>query len=124
MSEEFEYRYSAKEQEELNAIRAKYQPSEETKMDRLRRLDAAASRPGLIISLALGLAGTLVLGSGMSMVFVGGQEYLLPGIITGLVGLVGVCAAYPVHKKITAIQRAKIAPEILRLTEEIQRGER
>ena len=37
---EFEYTYSAPEQEEIRKIREKYLPKEETSMDRLRRLVA------------------------------------------------------------------------------------
>lgn len=123
MSQEFEYHYSAKEQKELEAIRAKYQPKRESKMDQLRRLDASASRPGLIVSLALGIVGTLVLGSGMSLIFLCGEEWFFHGVALGFVGMIGVCIAYPVNQKITKHQRTKIAPEVLRLTEEIERGE-
>lgn len=123
MNQEFEYHYSAKEQKELETIRAKYQPKGESKMDQLRRLDASASRPGLIVSLALGIVGTLVLGSGMSLIFLCGEEWFFPGVALGFTGMIGVCIAYPVHQKITRRQRAKIAPEVLRLTEEIERGE-
>ena len=35
--ETFEYRYSAKQQEEIEAIRRKYLPKEEDKMEQLRQ---------------------------------------------------------------------------------------
>ena len=36
--ETFEYRYSAKQQEEIEAIRRKYLPKEEDKMEQLRQM--------------------------------------------------------------------------------------
>lgn len=124
MSEEFAYHYSAKEQKELEAIRAKYQPKTESKMDQLRRLDASASRPGTIVALVLGIVGMLVLGSGMSLIFLCEDDWFFVGLVLGLVGMFGVCIAYPVYQKITQKQRARLAPEILRLTDEIEREQR
>ena len=42
-SEVFEYTYSAPEKSEVARIREKYLPKEETKLDRLRALDALVS---------------------------------------------------------------------------------
>ena len=68
--ESFSYTYSAKEQEEIMAIRKKYAAPEETedKMALLRRLDAAVTKKATIISLVLGIIGALVMGTGMSLV--------------------------------------------------------
>ena len=43
------------------------------------------------------------------------------GIILGVLGIAVLAAAYPVFNRITKKQKEKIAPEILRLTEEIER---
>ena len=40
------------------------------------------------------------------------------GIIVGIIGIAGVCVAYPVYKKVLIKERAKIAPRILALTDE------
>lgn len=50
--ETFTYTYSAVQQEEIKRIRAKYVPSAQTedKMERLRRLDREATKPGRIAS--------------------------------------------------------------------------
>jgi len=45
----------------------------------------------------------------------------IPGIIIGVVGIVGICAAYPLYQCVTKRRRDKLAPEILRLTEELIR---
>ena len=47
----FEYTYSAKQQEEIAAIKKKYMPVEEDKMETLRRLDKSVERPGTILSI-------------------------------------------------------------------------
>ena len=43
------------------------------------------------------------------------------GIFFGVLGIAVLAAAYPVFNRITKKQKEKIAPEILRLTEEIER---
>ena len=66
-NEKFEYTYSAKQQAELENIRKKYLPQGETKMDRLRRLDRGVTRPGTMISIIIGVVGTLIMGFGMCL---------------------------------------------------------
>lgn len=116
-NEKFEYTYSAKQQAELENIRKKYLPHEETKMERLRRLDESVTRPGTTVSIITGVIGTLIMGFGMCCVME--WSMFIPGIIIGVVGMLILAAAYPLYNKITQKQREKIAPEILRLTEEI-----
>lgn len=118
-NEKFEYTYSAKQQAELETIRKKYLPEEETKMDKLRRLDKSVTRQGTLISIIVGTFGTLIMGIGMCMCLEW-QQFVL-GIILGILGIAILAAAYPVFNKITQEQKEKIAPEILRLTEEIER---
>lgn len=118
-NEKFEYTYSAKQQAELETIRKKYLPEEETKMDKLRRLDKSVTRQGTIISIIIGIAGTLIMGLGMCMCLEW-QQFVL-GIILGILGIAILAAAYPVFNKVTQKQKEKIAPEILKLTEEIER---
>lgn len=119
--EVFSYRYSAKEQEELRRIRQKYMPEEADKMTRLKRLDASVTRKGEAVSLIVGIVGTLVLGVGMCCCMVWGGALFVPGILIGLVGIAGVTAAYPLYSRITKRERQRIAPEILRLTEELMK---
>ena len=112
----FSFTYSAKQQEE---VRQKYQPAQPDKMEQLRRLDESATRPGMIVGLSMGTVGTLVLGLGMSCAMVWAGELFLPGIVIGLAGIAMVALAYPLYLAITRRQRKKIAPEILRLSDEL-----
>lgn len=118
-NEGFEFTYSAPEQEEIRRIREKYLPREvrESKMDQLRRLDENVTKKGTWVAIFLGTISALVLGLGMSLCLVWYQ--MLPGIVIGLVGMIGVAAAYPVYAWITERERKRIAPEILRLSEEL-----
>ena len=119
--ETFNYTYSAKEQEEIKAIRKKYAVQEKTedKMEQLRRLDRSVTEKGTVISIVLGVLGTLILGLGMSCALVWQGTMFLPGIIIGLAGIGILASAYPVYNHVTRKERERIAPEILRLTDEL-----
>lgn len=119
--ETFEYTYSANEQEEVRRIREKYLPPEErvTKMEQLRKLDASVTRKGTIAAIAVGTVFTLIMGIGMCCCMVWTSELMIPGIIIGLIGMVGAGLAYPLYNHITRKERERLAPQILKLTEEL-----
>lgn len=121
--ETFQYTYSAPDQSEVKKIREKYLPKEMTKMDQLRALDANVTKRGNAISIVHGTLYTLLLGLGMSCCMVWAGTWFLPGIVIGCVGLAGVAATYPIYSHIVKQDKAKLAPEILRLTEELIVGE-
>ncbi len=118
-TEIFEYTYSAAQQEEVKKIREKYisAPKEEDKLETLRRLDASVTKKGTILSLILGIVGTLIFGTGMCCCLLWSMFVL--GVFVGLVGLVGVSMAYPVYSHITKKEKERLAPEILRLSDEL-----
>lgn len=129
--ETFHYTYSAKEQEEIKAIREKYvAPAQiEDKMTQLRRLDATVTQKATSVSLVFGVIGALILGTGMSLAMTdigkvigltGGMAMII-GIIAGMIGIVLVGIAYPVYNRIAKKERERIAPEIIRLTEELMK---
>jgi hypothetical protein len=125
----FSYTYSAQEQTEIRKIREKYtpQPNEVDKMERLRQLDARVTRKAQIVSLTLGVIGILILGFGMSLIMSDLSEVLgiyqdyamLVGILIGIVGGALAGIAYPIYNFTVQHERKKIAPEILRLTDEL-----
>lgn len=117
-NESFTYTYSAKNQEEVKAIRQKYIPREEDKMEQLRRLDQSATKQGTIVSIIVGVIGTLVMGTGMSLCMVW-TDYFVLGIIVGIVGMAGVALAFPLYTRITKKQREKLAPQIKALSDEL-----
>ena len=58
----FRYNYSATKNQEVESIRKKYMPHEESKLERLKKLDRRAQEAGMIESLCLGIIGVLVFG--------------------------------------------------------------
>ena len=127
----FQYTYSANEQAELKRIRDKYTaPTEvEDKMTRLRRLDASVTNTAQAVALVLGVIGTLILGFGMSLVMtelaeslgLSGDAAMVIGIIIGIFGGILASLAYPIYNAIVKAKRKKIAPEIIRLTDELMK---
>lgn len=115
----FYYTYSASQKEEVKKIRKKYMPREMDKMEQLRRLDASATKKGTVIALIIGIAGSLILGVGMCMTMVWSDSLFVPGIVIGLAGIILIVSAYPIYAQVTKKQREKIAPEIIRLTDEL-----
>ena len=123
-NQSFEYTYSAQQQQEVEEIRKAYLPKEEDKMAELRKLHAIPTQKAQAASLAVGVIGALILGTGMSLCmtelsgFLGGTAMFI-GIPVGIAGMVLAALAYPVHNRVLKKEREKIAPEILKLTEEL-----
>ena len=127
----FSYTYSAREQAELKRIRAKYTPPTQTedKMARLRRLDASVTQSAQCVALVFGIIGALILGFGMSLcmsdlpIMLGWHKVaaMILGILFGVVGGVLVGLAYPMYNLIVKRKREKLAPEIIRLTDELMK---
>ena len=118
----FEYTYSASQQEEIKKIRDKFmiKTQVESKIEQLQKLDKKAENSGLIISIGLGIIGTLIFGTGMSLVLVW-TKFIL-GIVTVVVGIIMLSMAYPSYKYITKKQRQKVTPQVLKLIEELEQG--
>jgi uncharacterized membrane protein YccF (DUF307 family) len=120
----FSFTYSAQQQKEVEAIRKQYLPQETDKMDQLRKLHAIPTQKARAASLTVGIIGALIMGTGMSLAMteIGaalGSLAMILGIAVGLVGMVLVALAYPLYNRVLKKQREKIAPEILRLSDEL-----
>lgn len=124
--ETFKMTYSAKQQEEIAAIRQKYAPKEPDKMEQLRVLDASVGKKATAVSINVGIIGTLVMGLGMSLTMsefgeIIGSLAMPVGIVLGVVGMAVLACAYPLYNRTLKKEREKIAPEILRLTDELMK---
>ena len=127
----FSYTYSAKEQAELKKIREKYTPptEEEDKMVRLKRLDASVTKTAQAFALVFGVIGSLILGFGMSLCMTDfgkilgsySDSAMVVGIVVGVVGGVLASLAYPIYNAIVKAKRKQLAPEIIRLTDELMK---
>lgn len=117
--ETFTYTYSAKDQSEVQRIRQRYLPPEEDKMELLRRLDASVNQKGLAASLTVGVIGILILGIGMCCAMVWKGSWFIPGIVIGSIGIGIMALGNPLYRYFIKRERAKIAPKILKLSDEL-----
>lgn len=122
MDNKFTYSYSPKQQEEIRRIREKYLPGEPDELEQLRRLDRSVTRKATAGALMVGILGTLVLGLGMCCCLVWAERLFAAGIIIGILGIAGVVAAYPLYGAITKREKARLAPEILRLADKLSQS--
>ena len=120
----FEYTYSAQRQQEVEEIRKAYLPKEEDKMEKLRKLHSVPTQKAQSASIAVGVIGALILGTGMSLCMtelgaVLGNLAMVMGVIIGLAGIILVALAYPIYNRTLKKERERIASEILRMTDEL-----
>ena len=115
----FNYTYSAARNKEVESIRRKYMPHEESKLERLKKLDLQVQMAGTLESLCFGIVGALVFGIGMCFfldVFAGAAWITALLMVLGSVIMI---PAYPIYRRIARKTKKELTPEILRLSEEI-----
>jgi len=122
MAEKFEYKYSAPtqdERKEIDRIRRQYQPKDQTitKMDRLRYLDNKVKTIPLILSLSVGILGTLVFGLGLTFILEWSNIPL--GVVLMIIGAGIMGIAYLSYSISSKKLKAKYSEEILTLSEEL-----
>ena len=90
-------------------------------MEQLRRLDASAARTAAIAALMVGILSCLLFGIGMCCTMVWADRMFIPGIVIGVLGIAGMIAAYPLYTHTLKKRRKTLAPEIMRLTDELMK---
>ena len=126
----FNYTYSTKQRDEVRAIRKKYTPTEPEDVDNitlLRNIDSEVTRKATVRALTTGVIGALLMGTGMSMLMTdisskAGLDSgisLLIGIVIGMMGLIIMCVTYPLYNHILERERARVADEVIRLSDEL-----
>lgn len=123
-NETFNYTYSAKQQDEIKEIRKKYLPQTpptdyEAKLAQLRKLDASADQAGMVAALIVGIVGMTMFAYGMVCVTAWADRFFALGVVIGMLGLAGMAAAWPLRGLVANHKREQIAPEVLKLTEEL-----
>ncbi len=112
----------------VQKIRSQYAENEHTELDALKALDAKVKKPAKVFGYTYGSIGTIVMGSGMSLVMtdigamLGMTETLIPGIAVGIAGLAMVLTTYPIYKKILNSRKKKYAHQIMELSDRITKG--
>ena len=125
-NDSFKMTYSAQQQEEIQSIRQKYVPKEESKMEQLRALDAHVTKKATMASIIVGVLGALIMGCGMSLIMSDfgralGAAAFPVGIAAGVLGIALAALAYPVYQRTLKKEREKIAPQIIQLTDELMK---
>ena len=115
----FSYTYSATCNQEVLNIRKKYLLREETKLEELKRLDSLVQNSGVTQSLCAGMVGCLVFGLGLCLAMEVIGQMIWLGVILGLVGTVGMLAAFPVYRKYFNKAKAQHTPRILELVAQL-----
>ncbi len=112
----------------VEKIRTQYTEKKDVQLEQLKALDRKATRPAKVFAYIFGSIGAVVMGSGMSLIMtdigamLGITEVMLPGIVTGTIGLLMACVTYPIYKKILSSRKKKYAGKILELSEEMMKG--
>lgn len=112
----------------VEKIRSQYTPQEYTELDKLKSLDAKVKKPAKVFGYIYGSIGTIVMGTGMSLVMtdigtmLGISETMFSGIIAGIAGIAMAMTTYPIYKKILNSRKKKYAPQIMELSEHIMKG--
>ena len=112
----------------VQKIRSQYAENEHTELDALKALDAKVKKPAKVFGYTYGSIGTIVMGSGMSLVMtdigamLGMTETLIPGIAVGIAGLAMALTTYPIYKKILNSRKKKYAHQIMELSDRIMKG--
>jgi hypothetical protein len=113
----------------VQKIRTQYTERENTQLDTLKALDKKVKKPANVFAVVFGSISAVIMGSGMSLVLtdlgvvlgLGDFMILIIGIVVGVIGMFLMALAYPIYIKVLKKERERIAPEILKLTEELLR---
>lgn len=121
-NKEFHYTYKAPteaQRREIASIRKQYAAPEdaETKLNRLRRLDARVKNLCTMIPLIVGIIGCLVFGLGLTMILQ--WSLTVGGILLSILGVAIMLPAYPIYLRVLRYCKAKYGTEILQLSEEL-----
>ena len=120
----FSYTYSAPLNQEVQAIRQKYMPKVESKLDELKRLDHDVQCSGMIESLSVGITGCLVFGLGMCLAMKVVGSSMLLGVIISMIGILIMIPAYPIYRTVSSKVKGRLVPRILQLADELDRDQK
>ena len=110
-----------KEVEIAKKIRGGYVPEEESDLDKLRRLDKKVKLPAEVAAYTVGIAGSLVLGTGMciAMGTIGAASLFPLGVVVGVAGMAIVAANYFIYRAVLRRRRRRYAAEVIALSDKM-----
>lgn len=121
-NKEFNYTYSSlsqAEKKQVENIKRQYGAASQKDgdLDELLRLDKKVKTIPKTIATIVGVVGTLVLGSGMSIVMV--WENVVVGSIIGAIGVLACIVAPLLHKVIFSNLKNKYSSQIIKLSDRL-----
>ena len=107
---DFEFKYIAptsEERKEIESIRNSYitKNKSSNKLETLRKLDNKVKNTPTIISLIIGIVGTLIFGLGFTMILE--WNLIAWGVVVSFIGLVVMTITYSIHVKISKYLKVK-----------------
>ena len=111
----FSYNYSAQQNKEIQTIRDRYLPKQESGLEELKRLDHKVTSAGLVPGLVMGILSCLVFGLGMCFALQVLGNSMALGVLFGTIGAAGMILAYPVYRYCFRKAKEIHQPRILEL---------
>ena len=97
-------------------LREEYSPKVDGRLERAKKFDRQCKLPPLILTYALGIGGSLILGVGMCLamgILLVGSFAMGLGIVAGFISIVLIAVNYPLYQKFLARRKEKFAASIL-----------
>lgn len=122
MNNKFEFSYSApteQERKEIEYIKNQYEThnNNNSKLNRLRKLDKKVNNIPTCIALVFGIIGMLVFGLGLTMVLE--WNLMVLGILIGIIGAGLMLVAYFSYRIVYKKLKEKYSNEIINLSKEL-----
>ena len=109
--------YKAQIAFEVNQIRSKYLPQDQNKLEQLKKLDKQVTVPGKKAIFIMVLISLVLLAGGISLIVF--FNFILAGTICCVLSLSCAFLIKPVYNFVTEKERTRLAPQIMRLSDEI-----
>ncbi|MBR2353970.1 MAG: hypothetical protein IKA76_05670 [Clostridia bacterium] len=109
-------------------IRAQYMEKQPSELDALRKLDTKIKRPAAVFAYVFGSIAAIIMGAGMSLVMtdigaiLGMESAMIPGIVTGVVGMAMAIFNFSLHKAILSSRKKKYADKIIALSDKLMKA--
>lgn len=100
-------------QKQIQAIKKQYEAKEVTELDELKALDRKAKRPAKITAYVIGVVATLLLGVGMCLAMKVIGDFMILGIVIGLVGIAFLSTNHLIYNKVLADGKKKYGQQII-----------
>ncbi|MBQ7348784.1 MAG: dihydropteridine reductase [Clostridia bacterium] len=104
---------------EIERIRNMYTEKKPSSLEELKALDKKVKVPAEIFAYTFGIICSLILGFGMCLAMEVLFDFMVIGILVGLLGIALCLLTYPIYKRILNSRKAKYADRILELSDEL-----